>query len=210
MAAKGGGSEAKAKFAMLNPSDSIVDWVLSVVPTMGAGWCPPGLLGIGIGGTPEKAMVLAKESMMDPIDIHELQARAAADPGAIEGFLRERRFPIVEGANGEPERYFLGFFLMGAYQDVMGDLHNLFGTVNEVHVFLDPDESSGYYIEEVIEGTSIVQALAAVQYDETELKRKMKAQVDAAIRSGRMRPSQAMRLFSEYERGLREYTYLSF
>ncbi len=75
VAAKGGGSEAKAKFAMLNPSDSIVDWVLSVVPTMGAGWCPPGLLGVGIGGTPEKAMVLAKESMMDPIDIHELKAR---------------------------------------------------------------------------------------------------------------------------------------
>ena len=79
VAAKGGGSEAKAKFAMLNPSDSIVDWVLSVVPTMGAGWCPPGLLGVGIGGTPEKAMVLAKESMMDPIDIHELQARGPAN-----------------------------------------------------------------------------------------------------------------------------------
>jgi fumarate hydratase class I len=79
VAAKGGGSEAKAKFAMLNPSDSIVDWILSVVPTMGAGWCPPGLLGIGIGGTPEKAMVLAKESMMDPIDIHELQARGPAN-----------------------------------------------------------------------------------------------------------------------------------
>jgi len=79
IAAKGGGSEAKAKFAMLNPSDSIVDWVLSVVPTMGAGWCPPGILGVGIGGTPEKAMLLAKESMMDPIDIHELQARGASD-----------------------------------------------------------------------------------------------------------------------------------
>jgi fumarate hydratase class I len=79
MAAKGGGSEAKAKFAMLNPSDSIVDWVLSVIPSMGAGWCPPGILGVGIGGTPEKAMILAKESMMDPIDIHELEARGAAD-----------------------------------------------------------------------------------------------------------------------------------
>ena len=75
VAAKGGGSEAKAKFAMLNPSDSIVDWILSVVPTMGAGWCPPGILGVGIGGTPEKAMLLAKESMMDPIDIHELIER---------------------------------------------------------------------------------------------------------------------------------------
>ncbi len=75
VAAKGGGSEAKSKFAMLNPSDSIVDWVLEQVPKMGAGWCPPGMLGIGIGGTAEKAMVLAKESLMDPIDIHELQAR---------------------------------------------------------------------------------------------------------------------------------------
>ena len=76
-AAKGGGSEAKAKMAMLNPSDSIVDWVLKTVPTMGAGWCPPGILGIGIGGTPEKAMLLAKESLMAPVDIHELLARGA-------------------------------------------------------------------------------------------------------------------------------------
>jgi fumarate hydratase class I len=75
VAAKGGGSEAKSKFAMLNPSDSIVDWVLKTVPTMGAGWCPPGMLGIGIGGTAEKAMLMAKESLMDPIDIQELIAR---------------------------------------------------------------------------------------------------------------------------------------
>ncbi len=77
VAAKGGGSEAKSKFAMLNPSDSIVDWVFKTVPTMGAGWCPPGMLGIGIGGTAEKAMVMAKESLMDPIDMQELKARAA-------------------------------------------------------------------------------------------------------------------------------------
>jgi fumarate hydratase class I len=75
IAAKGGGSEAKSKFAMLNPSDSIVDWVLKTVPTMGAGWCPPGMLGIGIGGTAEKAMLMAKESLMEPIDIQELIAR---------------------------------------------------------------------------------------------------------------------------------------
>ncbi|MDX1519050.1 MAG: fumarate hydratase, partial [Gammaproteobacteria bacterium] len=74
IAAKGGGSEAKSKFVMLNPSDDIVDWVVKTVPTMGAGWCPPGMLGIGIGGTAEKAMVLAKESLMDPIDIQELIA----------------------------------------------------------------------------------------------------------------------------------------
>ena len=75
VAAKGGGSENKSKMAMLNPSDSIVDWVLKTVPTMGAGWCPPGMLGIGIGGTAEKAAVMAKESLMDSIDIHELRAR---------------------------------------------------------------------------------------------------------------------------------------
>ncbi|HVI60038.1 MAG TPA: fumarate hydratase [Luteimonas sp.] len=78
VAAKGGGSEAKSKFAMLNPSDSIVDWVLKTVPTMGAGWCPPGMLGIGIGGTAEKAMLLAKEALMEPIDIVDLKARGPA------------------------------------------------------------------------------------------------------------------------------------
>lgn len=75
VAAKGGGSEAKSKFVMLNPSDSIVDWVVKTVPTMGAGWCPPGMLGIGIGGTAEKAMIMAKESLMEPVDIHELRER---------------------------------------------------------------------------------------------------------------------------------------
>jgi fumarate hydratase class I len=77
VAAKGGGSEAKSKFVMLNPSDSVVEWVLKTVPTMGAGWCPPGMLGIGIGGTSEKAMLLAKQSLMDPIDIQDLIARGA-------------------------------------------------------------------------------------------------------------------------------------
>jgi len=79
VAAKGGGSENKSKLAMLNPGDSIVDWVLKTVPTMGAGWCPPGMLGIGIGGTAEKAMLLAKQSLMDPIDMTELRARGARD-----------------------------------------------------------------------------------------------------------------------------------
>lgn len=79
VAAKGGGSEAKSKFAMLNPSDSVVDWVLEQVPKMGAGWCPPGMLGIGIGGTAEKAMLLAKESLMDPINIQELQVKGASN-----------------------------------------------------------------------------------------------------------------------------------
>ena len=77
VAAKGGGSEAKSKFAMLNPSDSVVDWVLEQVPKMGAGWCPPGMLGIGIGGTAEKAMMIAKEALLEPVNIQELQARGA-------------------------------------------------------------------------------------------------------------------------------------
>jgi len=79
VAAKGGGSEAKSKFAMLNPSDSVVDWVLKTVPTMGAGWCPPGMLGIGIGGTAEKAMLMAKESLMEPIDIQDLLERGPSN-----------------------------------------------------------------------------------------------------------------------------------
>ena len=112
--------------------------------------------------------------------------------------------------NGQVEPYYLGFFLMGAYQDIMGDLHNLFGRVNEVHVFLDSDEPTGYYVEEVIEGNTIIQTLSAVQYDENELKRQMKAQMDAAIKSDKLKPSEAMRMLDDYERGLKEYTYLTF
>jgi fumarate hydratase, class I len=93
VAAKGGGSEAKSKFAMLNPSDSIVDWVLKTVPTMGAGWCPPGMLGIGIGGTAEKAMLLAKEALMEPIDIVELRARGPSNR------LEELRLELYEKVN---------------------------------------------------------------------------------------------------------------
>ena len=111
---------------------------------------------------------------------------------------------------GKQEPYYIGFFLMGAYQDIMGDLHNLFGRVNEVHVFLDPDEPTGYYVEEIIEGSTIIQCLASVQYDEYELKRRMKQQMDEAIKSDRMKPSEAMRLLDDYERGLKAYTYLSF
>ena len=101
VAAKGGGSEAKSKFIMLNPSDSIVEWVLKTVPTMGAGWCPPGMLGIGIGGTSEKAMLLAKESLMDPIDIQELIARGPknrAEELRIELYDKVNRLGI--GAQG--------------------------------------------------------------------------------------------------------------
>jgi arginine decarboxylase len=115
--------------------------------------------------------------------------------------------PRANGNGNEP--YYLGFFLMGAYQDIMGDLHNLFGRVNEVHVFLDPDEPAGYYVEEIIEGSTIVQTLTSVQYDENELKRQMKMQIDEAIKSDRLKPSEGMRLLDEYERGLKEYTYLT-
>ena len=115
---------------------------------------------------------------------------------------------LNSNGNGH-EPYYLGFFLVGAYQDIMGDLHNLFGRVNEVHVFLDPDEPAGYYVEEIIEGTTIVQALGAVQYDENELKRLMKVQIDEAIKSDRLKPSEGMRLLDDYERGLKDYTYLA-
>ncbi|MCH9671264.1 MAG: fumarate hydratase [Gammaproteobacteria bacterium] len=94
LAAKGGGSENKSKFVMLNPSDSVVDWVLETVPKMGAGWCPPGMLGIGLGGTAEKAMVLAKESLMDPVDIHELRARGPSSPA------EELRLELFDKVNG--------------------------------------------------------------------------------------------------------------
>ncbi|MDD1629059.1 MAG: fumarate hydratase, partial [Methylococcaceae bacterium] len=93
LAAKGGGSEAKAKFVMLNPSDSVVDWVLKTVPTMGAGWCPPGILGIGIGGTAEKAMILAKQACMESIDIQELIARGANNA------LEELRLELYDKVN---------------------------------------------------------------------------------------------------------------
>jgi fumarate hydratase, class I len=101
VAAKGGGSEAKSKFVMLNPNDSVVDWVLKTVPTMGAGWCPPGMLGIGIGGTAEKAMLLAKQSLMDPIDIQDLIARGpktTAEKLRVELYDKVNRLGI--GAQG--------------------------------------------------------------------------------------------------------------
>lgn len=93
VAAKGGGSENKSKMVMLNPSDSIVDWVVKTVPTMGAGWCPPGMLGLGIGGTAEKAAVLAKESLMDPIDIHDIRERGPQNR------VEELRLEIMDAVN---------------------------------------------------------------------------------------------------------------
>ncbi len=93
LAAKGGGSENKSRFAVLNPSDSVADWIVETVPSLGAGWCPPGILGIGIGGTAEKAMLLAKESLLEPIDIQELRARGPAS------YLEELRLEIFDRVN---------------------------------------------------------------------------------------------------------------
>jgi arginine decarboxylase len=116
--------------------------------------------------------------------------------------------PLHRWQPGEP--YFIGFFLAGAYQDIMGDLHNLFGRVNEMHIYLDEDEDSGYYVEEVLPGSTVAQVLTLTQWDVNELARRMKAQTDAAIKSDRLKPSEAMRLLDEYEKSLTQYTYLNF
>jgi arginine decarboxylase len=116
--------------------------------------------------------------------------------------------PLHELRNGEP--YYLGIFLTGAYQDIMGDIHNLFGRVNEVHVFLDADEESGFYVEEEIPGQSIGEVLAMTQYDWRDIEKRMKSQIDAAIKADRLKPTEGMRLLQDFERGLKDQTYLSF
>jgi len=116
--------------------------------------------------------------------------------------------PLHRWQPGSP--YYIGFFLAGAYQDIMGDLHNLFGRVNEMHIYLDEDEDSGYYVEEVLPGSTVGQVLTLTQWDVNELARRMKAQTDAAIKSDRLKPSEAMRLLDDYEKSLTLYTYLNF
>ena len=116
--------------------------------------------------------------------------------------------PLHRWQPGVP--YYIGFFLAGAYQDIMGDLHNLFGRVNEMHIYLDEDEDSGYYVEEVLPGSTVGQVLTLTQWDVNELARRMKAQTDAAIKSDRLKPSEAMRLLDDYEKSLTLYTYLNF
>src|SRR5213082_1515006 len=123
--------------------------------------------------------------------------------------LQDVRYTLPLHRINPGEIYYLGVFMVGAYQDIMGDLHNLFGRVTEVHVFLDPDEESGWYIEEVIEGSTIGEVLAMTQWDKVELLRLLKIQVDAAIKTDRLKPNDAMRLLDDYERLLQEYTYLS-
>ncbi len=114
---------------------------------------------------------------------------------------------LLHAFDGKP--YHLGIFLTGAYQDIMGDIHNLFGRVNEAHVFLDDDEEAGYYIEETIEGNTIKDVLAMTQWDTHDLVSKLKAQVESAIKQDRLKPTEGMRLIAEYERGLKDQTYLS-
>ncbi len=109
----------------------------------------------------------------------------------------------------EGRPYYIGFFLAGAYQDIMGDMHNLFGRVNEMHIFLDEDEDSGYYVEEIIGGNTISNVLALTQWEKSELARRMKVQFDAAIKQDRMKPNEAMRLLDDYEKALEGYTYLN-
>ncbi|HUP60467.1 MAG TPA: biosynthetic arginine decarboxylase [Thermoanaerobaculia bacterium] len=116
--------------------------------------------------------------------------------------------PLHEIRPEEP--YYLGIFLTGAYQDIMGDIHNLFGRVNEVHVFLDPDEDSGFYIEEEIPGQPIGEVLAMTQWDWRDLEKRMKQQIDIAIKQDRVKPNEGMRLLQDFERGLKDQTYLTF
>jgi arginine decarboxylase len=116
--------------------------------------------------------------------------------------------PLHEIRNDEP--YYLGIFLTGAYQDIMGDIHNLFGRVNEVHVFLDPDEEAGFYIEEEIPGQPIGEVLAMTQWDWRDLEKRMKSQIDIAIKQDRVKPNEGMRLLQDFERGLKDQTYLTF
>lgn len=131
--------------------------------------------------------------------------------GKIDRFIDDldvRETLPLHAPNGQP--YILGFFLMGAYQDVMGDLHNLFGPVTEVHVFLDDDEEDRFYIEEIIPGYTISQVLTDVQYEPTQLSRQMKAQIDAAIRADVLRPNEGMHWLELYENILKRPTYLTF
>ena len=106
------------------------------------------------------------------------------------------------------EPYYLGFFLMGAYQDIMGDLHNLFGRVNEVHVFLDESEPGGYYVEEVIKGNNISGVLSWIQYSATDLEKKVKEQIDHRVREGHIKPREGVDLQNFYEQVLHGYTYI--
>ncbi len=117
---------------------------------------------------------------------------------------------LARNPDGSPAApYYLGIFLTGAYQDIMGDIHNLFGRVHEVHVFLDEDEECGYYLEETIEGHTIAEVLHMTQYEPHDLAARIKAQVDANIKQDKLKPTEGMRLLAEYEKELKDQTYLT-
>src|SRR5581483_1465451 len=130
--------------------------------------------------------------------------------GRIGQYIRKRK---VEAAiplhpmNGEP--YYLGIFLTGAYQATMGDIHNLFGRVNEVHVFEDPEEPNGYYLEEIILGETVRDVLADIQYSEFELVKMVKGAIDSQVKAGTMKPREGVELLDQYEAVLKEYTYIN-
>ncbi len=150
--------------------------------------------------------------LMTPPDRHGMIVDITCDSdGKVSKFtdLQDVRDTIPLHRIVPGEIYYLGVFMVGAYQDIMGDLHNLFGRVTEAHVFLDPDEELGWYIEEVIEGSTIGEVLAMTQWDKVELMRLLKTQVDTAIKTDFMKPNEAMKLLMDYERLLQEYTYLS-
>jgi arginine decarboxylase len=130
--------------------------------------------------------------------------------GKIAQFACHRKaggaLPLHELKNGDP--YYLGVFLMGAYQATMGDIHNLFGRVNEVHVFSDEGEPGGYYIEEIIRGQAVREVLESIQYSEPELAKLVKSAIDAQVKAGTLKPREGVDLLNEYEAVMGEYTYI--
>jgi arginine decarboxylase len=114
--------------------------------------------------------------------------------------------PLHPLRNGEP--YYLGFFLMGAYQATMGDIHNLFGRVNEVHVFEDADEPGGYYLEEVVQGQTVKDVLTSVQYLDAELVKLMKDQIEILVKAGTVKPREGVEFLGQYEAAMGHYTYI--
>jgi len=109
----------------------------------------------------------------------------------------------------EGEPYYLGMFLTGAYQDIMGDMHNLFGRVHEVHVFVDDEDPEDYYIEEVIPGDTMERVLVRVQYEPSDLAKRVKQALDARVREGAVKPKESVSLTDFYEQAMRGYTYLA-
>jgi arginine decarboxylase len=122
--------------------------------------------------------------------------------------LRDVKDTIKLHALKDGEAYFLGFFLTGAYQDIMGDLHNLFGKVNEVHVFLDDTEPGGYYVEEVIKGNNIASVLSWIQYSPAHIEQEVKSLIDRKVREGLIKPREGVELQNFYENVLQGYTYI--